>query len=273
VVFSQMLEMPCENAGVAVGIGLDDLFARYAPLLRPGDVVYLPMEFRQYTATAAEYRSGMDGGFLIRHDRPILWQLSPGRVLGSFFCCTLSDVIQALIEMPVARTGRLQPETILASQYNEMGDRIDNDLALSDMALVGNAAPTFASPVSIARGYGTAIIARFVRQEAARGVLVVGGMPVGVDGRAPVAQRIALSDFFAQNGGKFLALPNLSRYKRADFFNGEDHLVRPCQFLHSMELAPLLAGVMGRPVQPLAANDEHFAETCPAIPVAMASSD
>ena len=38
------LGIPCVNGGVAVGIGLDYLFARWAPLLRPGDVVYLPID-------------------------------------------------------------------------------------------------------------------------------------------------------------------------------------------------------------------------------------
>ena len=35
VVMGAMLNMPCENAGIAVGIGLDYLFARWKPLLPP----------------------------------------------------------------------------------------------------------------------------------------------------------------------------------------------------------------------------------------------
>ncbi len=34
-----VLAMPCVNGGIAVGIGLDYLFARWQPLLHPGDLV------------------------------------------------------------------------------------------------------------------------------------------------------------------------------------------------------------------------------------------
>jgi hypothetical protein len=50
VVIGAMLAMPCENGGMAVGIGLDEMFRRDAPFLRRGDVVYLPMELAQYVA-------------------------------------------------------------------------------------------------------------------------------------------------------------------------------------------------------------------------------
>src|SRR5580658_6779530 len=43
-VIEPMLELPCVNGGVAVGIGLDYLFMRWRNELHPGDIVYLPME-------------------------------------------------------------------------------------------------------------------------------------------------------------------------------------------------------------------------------------
>ena len=54
-VIGAMLAMPCENGGMAVGIGLDEMFRRDAPFLHRGDVVYLPMELAQYTATRRQY--------------------------------------------------------------------------------------------------------------------------------------------------------------------------------------------------------------------------
>ena len=41
-IIEPMLGMPCVNGGVAVGIGLDYLFARWQHVLHPGDMVYLP---------------------------------------------------------------------------------------------------------------------------------------------------------------------------------------------------------------------------------------
>ena len=46
-----LIDRPCINAGVAVGIGLDYLFARWRAVLRSGDWVYLPLEDAQYTRT------------------------------------------------------------------------------------------------------------------------------------------------------------------------------------------------------------------------------
>lgn len=59
---------PCVNAGVAVGIGLDYLFARWKPLLHPGDIVYLPMEEAQYTRSRAANAVGPDAAIMFRSD-------------------------------------------------------------------------------------------------------------------------------------------------------------------------------------------------------------
>jgi hypothetical protein len=45
-VIGSTLHLPCENAGIAVGLSLDDLFARWAPLLHRGDIVYFPMQIQ-----------------------------------------------------------------------------------------------------------------------------------------------------------------------------------------------------------------------------------
>ena len=47
-IIEPLLGMPCVNAGIAVGIGLDYLFARWRPLLHRGDVVYMPLEEAQF---------------------------------------------------------------------------------------------------------------------------------------------------------------------------------------------------------------------------------
>ncbi|MBV8615610.1 MAG: hypothetical protein JOY66_17845 [Acetobacteraceae bacterium] len=71
----EMLGTPCVNGGVAVGIGLDYLFARWRERLRPGDVVYLPMEEAQY-ARARDHGSRAGRGDHVpprlAHPRPPL---------------------------------------------------------------------------------------------------------------------------------------------------------------------------------------------------------
>ncbi len=48
---------PCVNAGVAVGVGLDYLFARWETLLHPGDMVYLPLEETQVHTLTGGFRA------------------------------------------------------------------------------------------------------------------------------------------------------------------------------------------------------------------------
>lgn len=78
-----ILGLPCVNAGVAVGIGLDYLFARWKPLLRAGDVVYLPLEQPQYVRTRAAIRLGPDAAIMLRHDRATLATLPWDRRVAS----------------------------------------------------------------------------------------------------------------------------------------------------------------------------------------------
>ena len=264
-VIGAMLNMPCENAGIAVGIGLDDLFTRYAPLLHRGDVLYMPMELQQYTATRAQYRAGADGEFLVRHDRWVLAQLPPDRILGAVFCCNLGDFLESLAEMPLAHAGVIDPQHLLASEYNSQGDRIDNSLAEADPALLRHSPRPEPSTSEIANSYGTALITRLVAQEAARKVVVIGGLPTDFASAVITTPEInAVAAIYTANGGSFALLPNHSLYPAADFFNSEDHLAQPCQYRHSIAIAYALGHLLLRPVQPAVAASTRLAATCPA---------
>jgi hypothetical protein len=264
VVFSAMLNMPCENAGIAVGIGLDDIFARYEPSLHPGDVVYMPMELQQYTATARSYQAAVDGAFLLRQDRHVLRQLPLSRVLGAGFCCNLADFTEALVEMPLAQLGVIQPAKILVAEYNEQGDRIDNELANRDVALLWQPARAVPPVRDIESGYGTSLIAAFVARESRKGVIVIGGMPVDYsEVHVPDNVISAIGGIYESNGGSFTVLPNQSEYPRADFFNGEDHLIKPCQYMHSIFIARRLAELFHKQAASPPVSVLMIAAACP----------
>ena len=57
-IIEPILRMPCVNGGVAVGIGLDYLFARWQKALHSGDILYLPMEEAQYVRAPAATEVG-----------------------------------------------------------------------------------------------------------------------------------------------------------------------------------------------------------------------
>jgi hypothetical protein len=266
VVMSAMLNMPCENAGIAVGIGLDDIFVRYEPLLRAGDVVYMPMELQQYTTSAAAYRAAVDSAFLLRRDRGVLAQLPLPRMAGAVFCCGLGDLTDALVEMPLAEAAAIKPEALLAEEYNGQGDRIDNGLSQRDAALLPLAPRALPLAKGIHSGYGAALIAAFVARETRKGVIIIGGMPVDyisahmADGVEP-----AIAVLYTGNGGRFMILPNRSQYPRADFFNSEDHLVQPCQYMHSIYVARRLGALLGRPVLQPPVSITSIAAACPSV--------
>lgn len=264
LVIGEMLSLPCENGGVAVGIGLDDFFARWLPLLHKGDIVYLPMEVQQYGVTRAAVRMDVDGAMLFRHDRALLWRLGPGRVLGAAFNNTMPDGLEAIAEMAARAAGLGHLHARLATQFDKEGDRIGTTFAKADPHFLATLHRTEPLPAVIAYGYGTDLIARFVRAAAARGVIVVGGLPTDFrDVKLPAADIAAIRTVYRRNGGKFLELANRSRYPRADFYDSEDHLAEPCQYWHSMLVARGLARLLHRPLIAPTPAMVRFASTCP----------
>ncbi len=272
-VIGGMLSMPCENAGIAVGIGLDDLFARWEKLLRPGDVLYLPMEVQQYGVTRARNRMDVDGAMLFRHDRALLGRLGVGRALGGAFSNTMPDGLEALAEMAAHAAGFGHPHAMLAAQYDREGDRIGTTLASADTAFLMTLHRVEPKASVIARGYGTRLIEGFVRRETGRGVVVIGGLPTDFDTvRLPYADIAAIRAVYVRNGGQFMELPNHSRYPRADFYDSEDHLALPCQYWHSIAVARALGAMLRRRVAAPSAGMRALAETCPSAAGVMASS-
>jgi hypothetical protein len=263
-VIGAMLRLPCENAGVAVGIGLDDLFARWAPLLHRGDIIYLPMEVQQYTVSRAENRMNVDGGMLFRHNPRLLARLGPGRLLGGAFAGTLPDALEAIAEMAAHQAGLGHPRALLAAEFDRQGDRVGTAAATADPAFLAKLHRVEPSAVAIVNGYGTRLIGAFVRRETRRGVIVIGGLPTDFrDVRLPDSDIVALRSTYTSNGGQFLQLPNLSRYPRADFYDSEDHLMQPCQFRHSILVADALGKMLQRAVAVSDQAFEKLAQACP----------
>ncbi|MGC9269112.1 hypothetical protein [Acidiphilium sp.] len=273
-VIGAMLNLPCENGGVAVGIGLDDLFARWSPLLHRGDIAYLPMEIQQYDVSAAQNRMDMDGAWLFYRNRALLWHLGALRALAGAFGSTMPDALEALTEMAAHAAGLGHRRAMLAAQFDRQGDRIGTTLATADPGFLATLRRVEPGPRGIIRGDGSRIIARFVRRETARGVIVIGGLPTDFDTvRLPGADIDAIRAIFIANGGRFIVLPNHSRYPRADFYNSEDHLAQPCQYRQSIAIARALAPVLHRSAAAPAAAVRRLALTCPGAARVIAARD
>ena len=263
-VIGLMLHVPCENAGVAVGYSLDDLFARWAPLLHRGDIVYLPMEVQQYTVTRAENDMSVDSAMLLRDHRGLLWRLGSRRALAAAFSNTFADGLESLVEMAAHGAGLGHRRARLAAEFDRQGDRIGTGFSTADpkfLALLHRVEP---SPAAIKLGYGRLLIARFVRKEHRDGVIIIGGLPTDFDSVALSSADIAaIQATYTKNGGSFLITANHSRYPRADFYDSEDHLAQPCQFVQSITVARGLARIVRRPIDQPTRSIRKIAQLCP----------
>ncbi|HME21373.1 MAG TPA: hypothetical protein VKI44_08480 [Acetobacteraceae bacterium] len=242
-VIEPILDMPCVNGGIAVGIGLDYLFARWQRVLHPGDVVYLPMEEAQYVRTHAATDVGPDAAIMFRHDWRTLATLPIERWLAAPFSFDLRAAVMGPIEAALVAAHFHDPRAEVTGASNAWGDHIGHtaELASVSRAVLAAASPYHPSAEQIRTGYGTALIATFTRWACTHGVLVIGGLPTGfVDAPMPLATLQAIRSVYAGNGGDFLVLPNFSRYPRSAFFDTPEHLNETWQVAHSRLLAELL---------------------------------
>lgn len=239
-----ILGLPCVNGGVAVGIGLDYLFLRWQALLRPGDVVYLPMEQEQYTRGHAASALGPDAAILFRHDWRSLARLEPHRWVAALFAFDLRAGVMSVIEAALVAGGFDDPRAAVTGSTNRWGDHVGHTaaLAMASRALLAATHPLQPTAAEIRAGDGTAEIAGFVARMRARDVIVIGGLPTGfADQKLPDDVLAAIAGVYTGHGGQFLALENRSRYPREDFFDTPEHLNEAAQRVHSRAVAAALA--------------------------------
>jgi hypothetical protein len=246
-VIEPMLAMPCVNGGVAVGIGLDYLFARWQALLHPGDVVYMPMEEAQYVRTRAATGLGPDAAIMFRHDWRTLASLAPERWLAALFSFDLRSALMGPIEVGLLIAHFQDPRAAATGATNAWGDHVGHtaELAATSEVVLATAVPQHPSAAQIRAGYGSAVIADFTRWANAHGVRVIGGLPTEfADAPMPDATVAAIRGLYLANGGRFLKLLNLSRYPRGAFFDTAEHLSEPWQLIHSAAVARGLARLL-----------------------------
>jgi hypothetical protein len=240
---------PCINAGVAVGVGLDYLFTRWKPLLRPGDIVYLPLEEAQYVRPRATADLGPDATIMLRHDRATLATLPLRRQIAALFAADLRTAIMSLLETALADNDFHDPRAAAGGGYNTWGDHVGHTAALASLNQSTLAAIVPIHPVAaqIRTGYGTVLVGDFLRWADLHGVRVIGGLPTGF-ADSPIGEDslAAIRSIYQAQGAGFLELPNHSRYPRSAFFDTQDHLNEATQIKHSTAVAEALLRLSDR---------------------------
>ena len=244
-----ILSRPCVNAGIAVGIGLDYLFALWRPVLHAGDAVYLPLEEVQYTRNAAANALGPDAAIMLRHDRTTLWTLPRERWIGAAFSFGPRAALMSLIEMTLSGSGFVDPREAFLGTVNAWGDHVGHTPEKGELnqARLAVISPFHETPERIAAGYGTVILRDFLGWAKSHGVRVVGGLPPGFDNSpAPAATRAEIAGIYAAAGAGFIDLGDQDRFPRADFFDTPDHLNEPAQIQRSRVIAAKLQAILAQ---------------------------
>jgi hypothetical protein len=237
---------PCVNAGIAVGVGLDYLFARWQPELHRGDIVYLPLEEAQYARPRAMAALGPDAAIMLRHDRATLLHMPPGRQLAALFSSDLRAAVMSLIESALHQGGFHDPRDATTGTYNAWGDHVGHTAALAapSEAVLATAAPFHPTTAEVQTGQGTATVLAFLDWARRHGVQVIGGLPTGfADSPISDDNLRAIRAIYRDHGAAFVELPNHSRYPRTAFFDTPDHLNEPAQIRHSVAIAEALRHV------------------------------
>ena len=237
---TQATGLPCANLSLAVGVGLDFQLQQFEPELGRGDLLYLPLEYGQYSASRDEMDSGAQNAALVHDLRHQLWQLPAlriARALGSF---DLPYLVHGVVEMGLARTGFQRRNAI--GNSTPQGDEKDHTEAASVAYLEFLRAAVFDSRPLPQSSHAMDVVAGFLQRMKLRGVLVVGGLPSTPDNAALDAAGIErVRQLFLRQGQLFVALPNRSQYPLACFHDTLYHLNEECQIAHSLAIGAALA--------------------------------
>jgi hypothetical protein len=242
-VIEARLHRSCINAGIAAGIGMDWVVDNFRQYLRPGDVVYLPLEYGQYSVTRAAMLTSADAAYRFRHHKLSLLARGPDGLVRAAFLFDLPVLIHSLGEMTLHAAGGHR--SVGVQTLNKQGDEVGHTDAQAKIYEPYIRTLPFWPPNSqtlLDNPQGQqAVLAAFLEWCQANGVVAVGGLPtMFADRRIADSSVDLLRDFYARHGAGFVELFNRSQYPRGDFFDTPLHLRERAQIAHSEMVAEAL---------------------------------
>ena len=238
--------LSCTNMSISGQMNLAWQFGRMKQFLVPGDLVYLPLEYRGRQPTAQMV--GVEAPYVMRFARSDLAHYSLRQMFSAAFYFDLRYLFSALGEMGLRKAGvrrRYSPET-LTPQGDESGhtavkgaeyrNYIDTVKPVTINAEAYRDDPTWSDVDAI------------LRWGRENGVLIVGGLPTTFDAAVIPAEAIdLLQQRFRNGGGCFVALDNRSQYPRASFYDTQYHLNESAQIKHTRALELQLVSLIRSP--------------------------
>lgn len=245
------IDHPCINASLMAGIGIDYILEIYRPLLKKGDIIYMPYEYEQYNQNKNTVFSGPDNSILWRTDLDTLSSLGIERTVRASFFADAKYFIHGIIEMGLSKRGIKR--RFDESSINEQGDQIGHTRELGrsyENFLKSKSATIPLLQFSKNTPYSTEIISKFLLSAKRQGITVIGGFPTTFDDiKIPDQTRAELQKLFRSNGQHFVETQSLSQYPRSCFFDMPYHLNEECQKEHSRRVHELLKPYLSQPQQ------------------------
>lgn len=243
---TRVLDRPCVNASIAVGIGLDFLIWQWQPFLHSGDLIYLPLEYGQYRFSKTEMHGGLQNALMVHSQQRYLWSLDAQRIAAAYGSFDLSSLIHGIIEMALDHRGYKTSSS--TDSLTVQGDQHNHTAALGQAYAAFLRNSVAEATTAPERSDTIDVLNTFLRDMHARGVTVVGGLPTVPDS-VPIAPADIdrLRRLYEDAGQRFLVLPNRSRYPLSCFFDTLYHLNEDCQRVHSSLVAQGLSDLWRQP--------------------------
>lgn len=224
--FEKRLGLPATNLSVAVMFPLDYLFDRYKTLLRPGDVVYLPLEYSNYAGNRNPNSFGNVYDITIEKNFSNLTIKSFYRCFGRF---DMNYLIEAVAEGALTAFG-VRP-LVTVKDLTAYGDIANNT---EENAKPYKAYIQSVKMPEISFSGANGCIKDFLLYAAENQITVIGGLPVNFSDTGISAEVIQqIEKTFSENKALFVKTESFSRYPRTDFFDTAYHLKRQPAIRHS----------------------------------------
>ena len=228
--FEKILNMPSTNLSVAVMFPLNYLLERYQTLLQSGDIVYLPLEYVNYTG---KHSGGSFGDIYDITIEKNFSKLTLKRFYNCFSRFDIPTLIESVAEQMLVTAG-FKP-LVTARSLTSYGDIAVNtpEEAGSYLDFINSVPPAKVEFIE-----ADPAIKEFLTWAANKNITVIGGLPTTFDDTTILPEaKSSIEKLFTNNRALFITAENCSLYPRKDFFDTSYHLQRQAQIKHSQIIA------------------------------------
>ena len=238
--------IPCANVSIAAGYNLYFQLRHYLEFIRPGDLLYMPLEFRGNPRDYA-WTVGSEGKIAVRYDHEYLREMGFKKAIASLFSFDIRFLVGGMGEMILHAAGKKRRVGIfsLTPQGDESGHDQTQSSSYRDL-IRDHPTPIFDTD-SFGNEQNWDDLLKVLTWARDHGVRVVGGLPTLFEEvNIPDQALQAHMQLFTRHGHCFLVLDNHSRYPRDLFFDTFYHLRQEGQIQHSIQVAKGLQKFLSR---------------------------